>query len=122
MKFLNTDIFFALVPFYFDRRSELFASDVLQAYDKRYKEFGPIYKECYGPVTIVVVTNFNEYNKVIRSDGKMPRRIPLEPLLTYRLRNGLDTGMVNGYVKIVVMIYFLFRKKIRIENSYQPSP
>jgi len=44
----------------------------------------------------VVITDYKGYNKVIRADGKMPSRIPLEPLLTYRLRNGLGTGMVNG--------------------------
>lgn len=63
----------------------------------RYDKYGPVYKEKYSPdLSIVVVTDYKEYNKVIRADGKMPSRIPLEPLLTYRLRNNLGTGMVNG--------------------------
>lgn len=63
----------------------------------RYKKYGAIYKERYAPaITIVVVTDYKEYSKVMRADGKMPTRIPLEPLLTYRLKNKLGAGMVNG--------------------------
>jgi len=69
---------------------------LFQAYKKRYEKYGPIYHESYGPQSIVVVTDYKEYNKVIRADGRLPRRIPLEPLLTYRLRHGLEPGMVNG--------------------------
>ncbi|XP_067934665.1 cytochrome P450 10-like [Watersipora subatra] len=70
---------------------------MFDAYNMRYKKYGAIYKERYAPaITIVVVTDYKEYSKVMRADGKMPTRIPLEPLLTYRLKNKLGAGMVNG--------------------------
>ena len=62
----------------------------------RANEFGPIYKEHIGHMTSVVVSDPEEYGKVIRADGKYPHRIEMEPMVHYRNKKGISLGTVNS--------------------------
>ena len=64
---------------------------------QRSEEFGPVYKEKIGPtIEMVVVSDPEEYAKVMRVDGKFPHRIELEPMVEYRNRKGMSLGTVNS--------------------------
>jgi hypothetical protein len=54
-----------------------------QAMQLRAKQYGPIYRETIGTVTSVVITDLDEYAKIIHADGRFPNRLPLMPFLHY---------------------------------------
>lgn len=66
-----------------------------EAYQKRAIEHGPIYKEKIATINSVVISDPEEYSKVIRSEGKFPQRRPMEPIAYYREQKGLGLGLVN---------------------------
>ncbi|XP_053395219.1 cytochrome P450 10-like isoform X2 [Mercenaria mercenaria] len=66
-----------------------------EAYQKRAIEHGPIYKEKIATINSVVISDPEEYSKVIRSEGKYPQRRPMEPIAFYREQKGLGLGLVN---------------------------
>lgn len=66
-----------------------------QAYQKRAIDHGPIYKEKIATISTVVVSDPEEYAKVIRSESKYPIRREMEPIAHYRRQKGLDLGLVN---------------------------
>ena len=61
-------------------------------------KYGPIYKERIGFIEHVVVSDPEEYAKVIRADSKHPHRIGLLPMEYHRKKKGISLGLVNGYV------------------------
>lgn len=67
-----------------------------QAMQTRAKEYGPIYKEKIANRTAVIVSDPQEYSKVIRVDGRFPRRIEMEPLAHYRRKRNLSLGTVSS--------------------------
>jgi len=68
---------------------------VLQAYQKRAIEHGPIYKEKIATISTVVVSDPEEYAKVIRTEGRYPLRREMEPMAHYRRQKHMDLGLVN---------------------------
>lgn len=85
----------------------------LQVYQQRAKEFGQIYYEKVGNFHTVVVSNPEEYSKVIRSEGKYPNRREMEPVAFYRQYKGLDLGLVNSWV-VILKHPFYFPEEDRI--------
>ncbi|XP_064619540.1 cytochrome P450 10-like [Lineus longissimus] len=69
---------------------------MFEAYEARAKEYGPIYREQIGPIVTVVISDPEEYNKVLRNESKYPHRIELEPLKYYRRSHGMGLGVVNS--------------------------
>ncbi|XP_052774681.1 cytochrome P450 10-like [Mya arenaria] len=66
-----------------------------EAYKKRAIEHGPIYKEQIATISTVVISDPEEYSKVIRAEGKYPERREMEPIAHYRRTKNLDLGLVN---------------------------
>jgi len=56
----------------------------VQVYKQRSEQYGPIYKETFGDISTVVISDLDEYDKVIAVDGRYPNRIELEPIVHYR--------------------------------------
>ena len=66
-----------------------------QVMQMRAKEFGPIYKEQIGGWFAVVISDLDEYSKVIKADGRYPKRREVDPLVYYLKRKGMSLGIVN---------------------------
>jgi hypothetical protein len=66
----------------------------------RSKQYGPIYKETFGNVSSVVISDLDEYAKVVQVDGRYPNRIEMEPLAYYRRKRNMGLGTVNGFALI----------------------
>ncbi|KAL3868739.1 hypothetical protein ACJMK2_041508 [Sinanodonta woodiana] len=71
-------------------------SKMFDAYRQRAIEHGPIYKEKIATISTVVISDPNEYQKVIRAEGKYPIRREMEPMAHYRRKNGYELGLVNA--------------------------
>ncbi|PVD23391.1 hypothetical protein C0Q70_16660 [Pomacea canaliculata] len=71
-------------------------SKMFEAYRQRSLQFGPIFKEKIGPIETVVVSDPDEYAKVIRSEGRHPVRRQMEPMVFYREQRDLEPGLVNS--------------------------
>jgi len=67
-------------------------------YKQRSEEYGPIYKETFGDISTVVISDLDEYDKVIAVDGRYPNRIEMMPIVHYRRKRGMGLGTVNGSV------------------------
>lgn len=57
--------------------------------------FGPIFKENIANISTVVITDPTEYNKVVRADGKYPKRHQMEPWYHYREQRNRGQGLVD---------------------------
>lgn len=62
----------------------------------RSKEFGSVYKERIGFLESVIVSDPDEYTKVIKVDGKYPHRIEMLPMVHYRQKKKMALGTVNA--------------------------
>ena len=71
-----------------------------QVYKQRSEEYGPIYKETFGAISTVVISDLDEYDKVIAVDGRYPNRIELMPVVHYRKKRGMGLGTVNGSLSL----------------------
>jgi len=69
---------------------------LMQVYKQRSEEYGPIYKETFGVISTIVISDLDEYEKVIAVDGRYPNRIELTPIVHYRRKRGMSLGIVNG--------------------------
>jgi len=69
-------------------------------YKQRSEEYGPIYKETFGDISTVVISDLDEYDKVIAVDGRYPNRIELMPIVHYRKKRDMGLGTVNGSVSL----------------------
>ncbi|XP_046366124.2 cytochrome P450 10-like [Haliotis cracherodii] len=87
--------FFGTIFDYF-KKDGLRFDKMFEAYRQRSLEFGPIYKEKFGPITNVVISDPDVYQKVIRSEGKTPIRREMEPMAHYRTQKGIGLGLVNS--------------------------
>ena len=68
----------------------------LQVMKMRSEQYGPVYRERIGHLNSVVITDLEEYNKVIQNEGRCPVRAELAPLAHYRKKKGMSLGTVNS--------------------------
>ncbi|XP_022312941.2 cytochrome P450 10-like [Crassostrea virginica] len=68
---------------------------LFEAYRQRAQVFGPIFKENIANISTVVITDPTEYNKVVRADGKYPKRHQMEPWYHYREQRNRGQGLVD---------------------------
>lgn len=68
---------------------------MFEAYQQRALDHGPIYKEQIATIKTVVISDPEEYSKVIRAEGRYPQRREMEPMAYYRQQKGIDLGLVN---------------------------
>nr|XP_022312942.1 LOW QUALITY PROTEIN: cytochrome P450 10-like [Crassostrea virginica] len=78
------------------KKDGLHFNKLFEAYQKRSLEFGPIYKENIANQSTVVVSDPEEYKKVVRTEGKFPVRAVMEPWHYYRKKKNLGQGLVNS--------------------------
>ena len=71
----------------------------VQVLKLRAEQFGPIYKEKIGNIVTVIVSDLDEYDKVIAVDGRYPNRFEMLPIVHYRRKRGMGLGTVNGSLK-----------------------
>lgn len=64
--------------------------------DCRKNEYGPVVFERIGIFTHLIISDPEEYKKVIQIDGKYPHRVELEPLAYYKQKKNMCLGTVNG--------------------------
>ncbi|XP_061192062.1 cytochrome P450 10-like [Saccostrea echinata] len=69
---------------------------LFEAFTERSLQYGPVFKEQIANMTTVVITDPFEYNKVIRAEGKYPKRRVLDPWFVYREKNKMGQGLVNA--------------------------
>ena len=55
------------------------AVHVCEVYKQRSEQYGPIYKETFGDISTVVISDLDEYDKVIVRQGHRRRRTLPEP-------------------------------------------
>jgi len=68
----------------------------VQVFKQRSEEYGPIYKERFGDMSTIVISDLDEYDKVIAVDGRYPNRLEMMPIVHYRRKHGMGLGTVNG--------------------------
>lgn len=68
---------------------------LFEAIHQRSKDYGPIYKENLGGRVMVVISDIEEYLKIIRIDGKFPVREKLLPIWYYMKVKGMKESIVN---------------------------
>jgi len=73
-----------------------FVGSLFQAMQDRSKTYGPVYREQIGDRLAVIVSDIDEYRKVMQVDGKYPRRCELEPMAYYRKLKDMPLGTVNA--------------------------
>ena len=66
-----------------------------QVMKQRSEQYGPVYKEAIGPFCSVVISDLEEYAKVIAVDGRYPCRTEMEPYAHYLRKRGMVIGIVN---------------------------
>ncbi|XP_061192063.1 cytochrome P450 10-like [Saccostrea echinata] len=69
---------------------------MFEAYRKRALQFGPIYREVIAGQSTVIVSDPAEYNKIIRTEGRYPKRMVMEPWFYYRDQRKRGQGLVNS--------------------------
>ncbi|GAB1606457.1 cytochrome P450 10-like [Argonauta hians] len=69
---------------------------MFEAYNQRAIQFGPIFREQITTVKTVVISDLDEYSKVIKSEGRFPHRREMEPMMYHRKQRGLDLGLINS--------------------------
>jgi len=62
---------------------------------QRSELYGPVYKEAIGPYCSVIISDLDEYAKVIAVDGRYPQRTELEPYGHYMRKREMTGGIVN---------------------------
>jgi len=62
---------------------------------ERSEQYGPVYKEAIGPFSSVVISDLEEYAKVIAVDGRHPHRTEMEPYAHFLNKRGMVIGVVN---------------------------
>ena len=82
---------------------------VCQVYKQRSEQYGPIYKETFGDISTVVISDLDEYDKVIAVDGRYPNRFELQPIVHYRNKRRMGLGIVNGS-----LLFTLRRRSSRV--------
>ena len=76
---------------------------------QRSEQYGPVYKEAIGPFCSVIISDLEEYAKVIAVDGPYPNRTELEPYAHYLRKRGMVIGIVNRsfYLYLLGIIFFI---------------
>ena len=84
--------------------ADICTAAVVQVLKQRSEEYGPIYKEKFGNINIVVISDLDEYDKVIAVDGRYPNRYEMMPTVHYRRKRGMGLGIVNGSVIYTLLL------------------
>ncbi|XP_070562951.1 1,25-dihydroxyvitamin D(3) 24-hydroxylase, mitochondrial-like [Ptychodera flava] len=61
---------------------------------KMRKDLGPIWKQRFGKLVMVSVADPQQFETVLRNEGKYPRRNPLEPWIAHRRERNLALGVL----------------------------
>ncbi|XP_048761818.1 cytochrome P450 10-like [Ostrea edulis] len=69
---------------------------LFEAFRQRSLQYGPVYKEQIANMTTVVISDPSEYNKIIRAEGRYPKRRELDPWFMYREKKKMGQGLVNS--------------------------
>ncbi|ELU08568.1 hypothetical protein CAPTEDRAFT_134490, partial [Capitella teleta] len=80
----------------FTKKDGLKFNKMFEVMTSRSKEFGSVYKERIGFLESVIVSDPDEYTKVIKVDGKYPHRIEMLPMVHYRQKKKMALGTVNA--------------------------
>lgn len=67
--------------------------------DQKHKELGPIYKDCVGPVKAIFVNSPDEYRKIFRLEGPMPKHYLPEAFYAYNQMRNCKRGLLFMYVQ-----------------------
>lgn len=78
------------------KKDGLSFSKMFEAYRQRSLQYGPIFQEQITTVKTVVISDPDEYSKIIRAEGRMPIRREMEPMAYHRVKNNLHLGLVNA--------------------------
>ena len=80
---------------------------------QRSEYYGPVYKEAIGPFCSVVISDLDEYAKVIAVDGRYPNRTEMEPYAHYLRKRGMVIGIVNRCcIEAAALSDFVLRQRI----------
>lgn len=66
--------------------------------DKRHRQLGPVYRDQIGPVRAVFVNSPNEFQRIFRLEGTMPRHFLPESWLLYNEIRQQRRGLLFMYV------------------------
>lgn len=69
---------------------------MFEAYNQRALEYGPIFREQITTVKTVVISDLDEYSKVIKAEGRFPHRREMEPMMYHRYQRGIGLGLINS--------------------------
>jgi len=86
-------------------RLKLLMLCTIQAMRQRSEMYGPVYKESIGSFCSVVISDLDEYAKVIAVDGRYPNRTEMEPYAHYLRKRGKVIGIVNRCVVLCLRAY-----------------
>lgn len=64
--------------------------------EKYHNQYGPMFKEAWGPKTQLHVRDPDVIESIMRSEQKYPDRPPIESWRLYRKITGLPSGLVTG--------------------------
>ncbi|XP_052825862.1 cytochrome P450 10 [Octopus bimaculoides] len=78
------------------KKDGLSFTKMFEAYNKRALEYGPIFREQITTVKTVVISDLDEYSKVIKAEGRFPHRREMEPMMYHRHQRGVDLGLINS--------------------------
>ena len=67
----------------------------IQVMKQRSEQYGAVYKETIGPFSSVIISDLDEYAKVVAVDGRHPHRTEMEPYAHYARKRGFVIGIVN---------------------------
>lgn len=62
--------------------------------DKKHKKMGPIYKDYIGPVTAIFVNSPDDYRKIFRLEGTMPKHFLPEAWMAYNALRQCPRGLL----------------------------
>ena len=60
-----------------------------------FAKYGPVYKENYGGETQVLISDPDDFETVLRAEGKYPRRLLMQVWLEHRVRRNYFHGIVQ---------------------------
>lgn len=84
---------------------------------KRALQYGPIFQEKIVTERMVVISDPEEYRKVIHADGRTPTRCPLPPMVQHQKKNGHNIGIVNSQGKDWQKYRSVFNRKLLVPDE-----
>lgn len=84
---------------------------------KRALQYGPIFQEKIMNERMIVISDPEEYRKVIHADGPTPTRCPLPPMVHHQKKNGHSIGIVNSEGKVWQKYRSVFNRKLLVPGE-----